>query len=360
MPRKTPLYDAHEAAGARIVDFAGWAMPVHFGSQLAEHEAVRAACGLFDVSHMAITDLAGGGARALLREILANDVAKLDEQTDKALYSCMLNDNGGIIDDLIVYHRGGADYRIVSNAATRERVRPYLDERAARHGVTPAPRDDLAMIAIQGPRAVEMLRTALGDDAEPAVALKPFHSVETADAFIGRTGYTGEDGFEVILSAPAAGVFWRRLMQAGARPCGLGARDSLRLEAGLNLNGQDMDEETTPLEAGLGWTVAWEPEDRFFVGRPALEAQRRDGPQYRMIGLVLEGRALPRHGCAVRTDAGDGIITSGGHSPVLGRPIALARIPAAAQDGFQVHIRNREVPARAVRPPFVRHGKVCV
>ncbi len=360
MPRNTPLYHAHVGAGARMVDFAGWSMPLHYGSQLAEHEAVRTACGLFDVSHMTVTDFQGAGARTLLRRLLANDVAKLDGCPGKALYSCLLNDHGGVIDDLIVYLRGDGTYRVVSNAATRDRVRPYLAEHAAAAGVALVPQDAVALIAVQGPAAVATLRAAWGDAAERAVALKPFYSVEIDGVFAGRTGYTGEDGFELIVGAADAQAWWNRLCDAGGRPCGLGARDSLRLEAGLNLNGQEMDETITPLESGLGWTVAWAPEDRGFVGRPALEAQRDAGPKHRLTGLVLEGRALPRHGCDVRTGAGEGVVTSGGHSPVLGQPIALARVPAAAQDGFHVVIRGREIAARAVRPPFVRHGKVCV
>ncbi|MFP4648362.1 MAG: glycine cleavage system aminomethyltransferase GcvT [Halorhodospira sp.] len=361
MPQRTPLYEQHVGEGARMVDFAGWSMPLSYGSQLAEHQAVRTEAGLFDVSHMAITDLAGEGARELLRALLANDVAKLDQRPGSALYSCMLNERGGVIDDLIVYHRGEHTYRIVSNAATREKVRPYLLAQVPRYEAHAEARDDLAMIAVQGPRTAALLEALFGEEAAAALALRPFQSAAIGDrVFAGRTGYTGEDGFELLLPAEDAAALWQRLVASGAHPCGLGARDTLRLEAGLNLNGHEMDEQTTPLEAGLGWTVAWEPETRDFVGRQALEAQRRKGIGWRLIGLVVEGRAPAREGYTVHTDAGDGVITSGAYGPTLGGPIALARIPAEAEGGFRVAIRQREVEARPVKPPFVRHGKVCV
>ncbi|MCC3750151.1 MAG: glycine cleavage system aminomethyltransferase GcvT [Halorhodospira halophila] len=360
MPQRTPLYDRHVGAGARVVDFAGWEMPLHYGSQLAEHQAVRSDVGLFDVSHMAVTDLSGPAARGLLRQQLANDVAKLDGRPGQALYSCLLNERGGVVDDLIVYLRDEETYRVVSNAATREKVRPRLLEQAQQAGVTAEARDDLAMVAVQGPRATSLLEQLYGDEAAAALACKPFQAATVGEVFAGRTGYTGEDGFELILPADQAPALWDRLTEAGAQPCGLGARDSLRLEAGLNLNGNEMDEETTPLEAALGWTVAWAPEDRDFVGRAALEEQHRQGVAWRLIGLVVEGRAPARAGYVVRTDAGDGVITSGAHSPTLGGPIALARIPADAEGDFRVVIRNREAAARRVKPPFVRHGKVCV
>ena len=360
MPQRTPLYDQHLAAGARMVEFAGWEMPIHYGSQLAEHQAVRERAGLFDVSHMVVTDLSGDGAREALRTLLANDVAKLDQRPGRAQYSCLLNERGGVIDDLIVYHRGEGSYRIVSNAATRERVRPRLLEQASTYGAEAQPRDDLALIAVQGPQAVDLLEQVYGAAAGSALELDPFYAATVQEAFCGRTGYTGEDGFELLLPAEHAEARWQELVAAGGQPCGLGARDSLRLEAGLNLNGHDMDEETTPLECRLGWTVAWEPEDRAFVGRAALEAQRREGVAWRLVGLVVEGRAPAREGYAVRTDAGEGVVTSGAHAPTLGGPIALARVPVEASADFRVVIRGREVEARAVRPPFVRNGKVCV
>ncbi|MBK1733734.1 glycine cleavage system protein T [Halorhodospira abdelmalekii] len=360
MSQKTPLYDQHVAAGARMVDFAGWAMPLHYGSQLAEHERVRTGCGLFDVSHMLVTDLPAA-ARGMLRTLLANDVAKLDERPGHALYSCLLNPQGGVIDDLIVYHREEGGYRIVSNAATRETVAEQLSVAAARAGIACQVRDDLALIAVQGPQAVGLLERCYGDAAAPLLALKPFGCHQLGALFCGRTGYTGEDGFEIALPAEQASELWQRLQELGAAPCGLGARDSLRLEAGLNLNGNEMDETISPLEAGLGWTVAWEPSERDFTGRAALEQQRAQGLACRLVGLVLDGRAPARAGYLVQTEAGDGVVTSGGYAPTLGGPIALARIPRQAdEETCQVVIRGRPVSARIVRPPFVRHGRVRV
>lgn len=360
MSQQTPLYDIHQAYGARMVDYHGWALPLHYGSQLNEHHAVRNKLGIFDVSHMAITDL-GKGARDLLRRLLANDVAKLDTRQGKALYGCLLNDQGGVVDDLIVYRLAGESYRIISNASTREGVREILQREAEHDSVTLQSRDDLALIAIQGPQAASAVAAAFGTEAQPVLELKLFTSASLGEYFFGRTGYTGEDGFEIALPSAEASRFWQNMVEWGAQPCGLGARDSLRLEAGLNLNGNEMDEHTTPLEAGLGWTVAWEPVERDFVGRQALEEEYRQGPAMQQVGLVVEGRAPARTGYPVHTDAGEGIITSGGHSPTIGGPIALAQVPSpTTAPQAKVVIRGREVGARIVKPIFVRNGQVLI
>lgn len=356
--QRTPLYRRHQKAGARLVAFAGWRLPLDFGSALAEHRAVREHAGLFDVSHMAITDLEGTGACDALRLMLAADVARLDEAAPgKALYGCLLNEAGGVIDDLIVYRRGPERYRIVSNAATRDAVQGWLERLTAAFGLTPDARTDLAMIALQGPAAASLVEQLA--EATAAVGLGAFEALEGDGLFISRTGYTGEDGFELILPGARAGQAWDTLVAAGARPCGLAARDSLRLEAGLNLNGQDMTPETTPLECGLGWTVHWTPEDRDFIGRHPLEAQRQEGPRWRRQGLVLRERGIPRHGHPVLDDADQvvGEVTSGGWSPLLQRGIALARVDARTDRPLRVRIRDRALPAAAVRPPFVRNGK---
>ncbi|WP_421620697.1 glycine cleavage system aminomethyltransferase GcvT [Alkalilimnicola ehrlichii] len=356
--QRTPLYRRHQEAGARLVEFAGWQMPLDYGSALAEHRAVREDCGLFDVSHMAITDLEGQGARDALRLILAADVARLDEAAPgKALYGCLLNEAGGIIDDLIVFRRGAERYRIVSNAATRGSVQRWLERLTAAFGLQPEARTDLAMIALQGPAAPSLIEQL--PEAAAAVGLGAFEALDGERIFVSRTGYTGEDGFELILPGPRASQTWDHLVAAGARPCGLAARDSLRLEAGLNLNGQDMTPETTPLECGLGWTVHWTPEDRDFIGRHPLEAQRREGAPWCRQGLVLRERGVPRHGHAV-LDAADrviGEVTSGGWSPVLQRGIALARVPNGTGEPLRVRVRDRALSAEPVRPPFVRNGK---
>ena len=360
MPQHTPLYPQHLAAKAKMVDFAGWEMPIHYGSQIEEHHQVRRDAGMFDVSHMVVLDLTGAGVIDFLRRLLANDVARITGKPGKALYSCMLNERGGVIDDLIVYFMDDGWFRMVVNAATRDKDLAWIGEQAAAFDVTLRERDDLAMIAVQGPHARAKARAALGEALEPAMALKPFFACECDGLFVARTGYTGEDGFEIMVPAGRAGEVWDALLAAGVAPIGLGARDTLRLEAGMNLYGQDMDEDTTPLESGLAWTVALEPAERDFIGRAALEAQREAGVPRRLVGLVLEGRGVLRAHQKVITPAGEGETTSGSFSPTLGQAIALARVPAGDFDACEVEIRGKRQPARVVKYPFVRHGKSCI
>ncbi len=356
MPKQTPLYQAHVDMGARMVDFAGWEMPLHYGSQLDEHRQVRAAAGMFDVSHMVIVDIEGGGARDYLRRLLANDVARL--KPGQALYSCMLNDQAGIIDDLITYERGSKGYRVVVNAATRDKDLAWMRQQLPASGVTLREREDLAMIAVQGPHARAAVHHVVGD--APA-ALKPFFATDVDDLFIARTGYTGEDGYEMMVPVDKAAAIWSALHEAAVAPIGLGARDTLRLEAGMSLYGTDMDETTHPLESALGWTVAWQPEERNFIGRAALESirARRDGRK--MVGLVMTGKGVLRGGQTVCLPDGTevGTVTSGSFSPVLGQGIALARVEARLGGEGAVLIRGRQQSVDVVRPPFVRHGKVC-
>jgi aminomethyltransferase len=361
MGLRTPLYDSHLAAGARTVDFGGWDMPVNYGSQIEEHHAVRRDAGMFDVSHMCIVDLRGARVREFLRRLLANDVAKLT-QPGKALYSCMLRDDGGVIDDLIVYLLGPEWYRMVVNAGTREKDVQWLREHAASVGVSVEPRTDLAMIAVQGPNARQKAARVLPPAvAERALQLGPFFGLDADPLFVARTGYTGEDGWEIAMPAGEAAAYWQKLLAAGVRPCGLGARDTLRLEAGMNLYGNDMDETTSPLESGLGWTVAWEPQDRDFIGRGALVAQKASGDVRKFVGLLLEDRAVLRqHQKVIVANVGEGEVTSGTFSPTLQRSIGFARVPAQTADRCEVEIRGKLVPARIVRPPFVRHGQVTV
>lgn len=364
MALKTPLFDTHVRLGARMVDFGGWDMPLAYGSQLEEHHAVRRDAGMFDVSHMAVTELKGPRARDLLRLLLANNVDKLRIK-GKALYSCMLNARGGVLDDLIVYYLDDTWFRVVSNAATREKDRSWIAT-AARElgGVEMIPRDDLAMIAVQGPNARAKVYRVLGESVQAATqGMKPFHSVMIGELMIATTGYTGEDGFEIILPASAAPFTWQMLQEAGVALCGLGARDTLRLEAGMNLYGQDMDETTTPLESGLAWTVAFEPAERKFIGREALEKQLATGVTRKLVGLVLEGKGVLRSHQKVGFDGiGEGEITSGSFSPTLGISIALARVPAAVGPGSRgrVNLRGRDASVRVVAYPFVRHGRSCI
>ncbi|MEE4296614.1 MAG: glycine cleavage system aminomethyltransferase GcvT [Wenzhouxiangella sp.] len=356
MTKETALHAAHVNAGGKMVEFAGWSLPIHYGSLMDEHHAVRKAAGMFDVSHMTVVDMEGPAVESFLRRVLANDVAKLVD--GQALYGCMLNDSGGVIDDLITYRVSGTFFRTVVNAATREADLDWLNEQATGFDVRVTERDDLAMVAIQGPLARDKVIDVL--DAPALAEIKPFRASAHGDYFIARTGYTGEDGFEVLLPASQAETFWSRLMDAGVQACGLGARDSLRLEAGLNLYGQDMDTSTTPLVSNLAWTVAFEPEDRDFIGRAALASQRQDGVPQRLVGLVLGKGAIPRSGAIVRTAEGEGRVTSGGFSPTLECPIALARIPSGESMEAEVELRGRALSARIVRPPFVRNGQVKV
>ena len=364
MLKQTPLNATHRAARARMVDFGGWDMPVNYGSQIDEHHAVRNDAGMFDVSHMRAVDLAGAGARDFLRYALANNVDKL-QTPGKALYSCLLAPDGGVLDDLIVYFLREDFFRIVVNAGTADKdiawFRRLIAERAPHLSLTP--RDDFAMIAVQGPNARGKVWAALQGTEALTAPLKPFVGTACHDAmgelFIARTGYTGEDGFEVMVPIARAESTWRALEAAGVKPCGLGARDTLRLEAGMNLYGQDMDETVSPLVSGLAWTVDL-ASARDFVGKAALLAKR---PTQQLTGLLLldAGGVLRAHQ-KVHTAQGDGEITSGTFSPTLARSIALARLPAGVAPGDIVHVavRDKQLAARVVKPPFARNGKALV
>jgi aminomethyltransferase len=360
MGKQTQLYAQHVAAGAKLVDFGGWDMPLHYGSQLDEHHAVRKHAGIFDVSHMTVVDVSGDGSRDWLRYLLANDVDKLVND-GKGLYSCMLNPAGGVIDDLIVYRRAERVYRVVVNAATRDADIAWMQETSGEFDVELVERTDLAMIAVQGPAARSIAAPLLpGSIGSQALALAAFESLDTEAAFVARTGYTGEDGWEILVPADAAAALWDELLATGIQPCGLGARDTLRLEAGLNLYGQDMDTQTSPLESNLAWTVCMQPAERDFVGRAALEQLQQNGVSLRLVGLVLEDRGVMRSGQRVLTDAGDGTVTSGGFSPTLECSIALARVPVASSDNCEVEIRSNTKAARMVRPPFVKQGQIMI
>jgi aminomethyltransferase len=359
MGKRTPLYDTHGAAGARIVDFSGWDMPLHYGSQIEEHHAVRREAGMFDVSHMLAIDVRRAGARPFLRRLLANNVDKL-ATPGKALYTCMLRPDGGVIDDLIVYFFADGDLRIVVNAGTADKDLAWITQQADGFNdeLSITPRRDLAMIAVQGPAARERVWQALPGSDEATAALKPFSAARIGEMLVARTGYTGEDGFEVMLPARAAPFFWATLAEAGVKPAGLGARDTLRLEAGMNLYGQDMDEGVTPLESGLAWTVDLAAE-RDFVGKAALLAQQ---PQRALAGLLLIDKGVLRAHQAVITTHGPGEITSGSFAPSMGQSIALARLPKAVAvgDTVEVQVRDKRLKAKVVKPPFVRQGKILV
>ncbi|MBI4936986.1 MAG: glycine cleavage system protein T [Nitrosomonadales bacterium] len=395
--KQTPLNENHRAMGAHLIDFGGWDMPVNYGSQIGEHHQVRHDCGMFDVSHMRVVDIRGKGVREFLRYLLANNVDKL-VKPGKALYSCMLLENGGVVDDLIVYFMEEDWFRLVVNAGTADKDLAWMRLQAAGHvkshpecyavnespqseccaesrekpGTTPtgtmgqegnpaldiADLPEMAIIAVQGPKAREKLWAAMPGSQKLTESLTPFSGVVVGSMFIARTGYTGEDGFEVMIPAQAAPYFWNSLAAKGVKPCGLGARDTLRLEAGMNLYGQDMDESSTPLEAGLAWTVDLKS-GRDFVGKAALLA---NPPRHQQAGLVLLDRGVLRGHQRVLTAFGEGEITSGTFSPTLEKSIAFARVPNGVQAGdmVQVVVRDKLLAAKVVKYPFVRNGKVLI
>ncbi|MBP8202414.1 MAG: glycine cleavage system aminomethyltransferase GcvT [Pseudomonas sp.] len=360
MGQRTPLYDLHLALGAKMVDFGGWDMPLHYGSQVEEHHEVRRDCGVFDVSHMTVVDVSGTQAKAFLQHLLANDIERL-QSIGKALYSAMLNEQGGVVDDLLVYLLD-AGYRLVTNASTRDKDLAWMRLQSAGFDVQLQERSELAMLAIQGPHARSKTAELVSASRASLIKnLKPFEGQPDGDWFIARTGYTGEDGLEIILPAGEVVAFLNDLVGAGISPIGLGARDTLRLEAGLNLYGQDMDESVTPLVANIAWSIAWEPASRVFVGRSALRKQQVDGIHAKLVGLVLEERGVLRAHQVVRVEGvGEGEITSGSFSPTLGKSIALARVPAATNERAEVEIRGKWYPVRVVKPTFVRNGKALI
>ena len=356
MPNKTVLHTKHLESGAKMVDFHGWEMPINYGSQIEEHHAVRKDAGMFDVSHMTIVDVTGKDAKAYLRFLLANDVVKLQDK-GKALYSGMMNETGGVVDDLIVYYFDQTNYRLVVNSATREKDMDWLLQQAKSFDVMITERPEFAMIAVQGPNAKSKAAQLFSAAQKEAVeGMKAFFGVQAEDLFIATTGYTGEAGYEIIVPAADAADFWQKLLDVGVVPCGLGARDTLRLEAGMNLYSQDMDETISPLAANMAGTITWEPKDRKFVGREALEQQKMAGTD-KLVGLVMTDKGVLRAGQKVQVTGGEGGITSGTFSPTLGHSIAMARVPSTVGDSAEVEIRKKWVTVNVVKPSFVRHGK---
>lgn len=355
----TPLYANHLALNAHMVDFHGWRMPLHYGSQLEEHHAVRQHAGLFDVSHMTIVDILGAGGRQFLKRLLVSDIDRLTHK-GKALYTCMCNEHGGIIDDLIVYQRQSDSFRLILNSATRERDLSWIQAKSEGFAIGLQERSDLAIIAVQGPEAIQhVMNVVTPSEADAISTLTPFESVEIDDNFFARTGYTGEDGLEIMMPAHKMISMWESLIQQGVTPCGLGSRDTLRLEAGLLLYGQDMDETTTPLESGLSWIVHWEPEDRNFIGMGALISLKETGVHQQFVGLMLEDKGIMRAHQTVYSDGKPiGTVTSGSFSPTLNTSIALARIPIHTGRQLEVDIRGKRHNVRIVKPRFVKRGKL--
>jgi aminomethyltransferase len=357
----TPLFEQHLTGGAKIVDFGGWALPVNYGSQIEEHNAVRTDCGLFDVSNMTVSDINGPQTLAFLSHLLANDIQKVSNTPGKALYSCMLNNEGGVIDDLIVYHINDQHCRMVTNANTNKKDMAWITQHAKPFDISFKERPELAIIAIQGPNALLKCAEVLEPSfAKLILSLARFQggflNGELDSAFAGRTGYTGEDGIEFILGAELAQQIWGDFVSAGIQACGLGARDTLRLESGMMLYGNDLGEDYTPLESGIAWSVAAK-DDRDFIGKAALTT----AAQYKMIGLILQGRGVLRgHQKVVLADNIIGEVTSGTFSPSLKQSIALARVAADSNltvgDQVQIEIRDKQVNAVVAKFPFIKNG----
>jgi aminomethyltransferase len=344
----TPLYEWHVSNKATMVDFAGWKMPIHYGSQLEEHHVVRQHAGIFDVSHMNVVDVMGPDVTPYLKILCANNIEKLSPY--KALYTCMLNENGGIIDDLIVYKISDSHYRLILNAGTREKDLLWLNHVKGLFELHIHARSEMAIIALQGPHAITIAKSLFETLPE-----KFFSFVGFEDCMIARTGYTGEDGVEIIVPGEHALKIWTKLIDAGAKPIGLGARDTLRLEAGLNLYESDMDETVSPLESNIAWTVGWDPANRQFLGRKSLETQKQVGISRKLVGLKLEQGGVLRHGQKIFSQEREiGVITSGGFSPTLNVSIAMARIESSAAHDVEVEIRGKRLPARIVALPFIK------
>jgi aminomethyltransferase len=359
---KTALFATHQSMGGKLVDFGGWDMPLHYGSQIEEHNYVRHNAGMFDVSHMTVVDVKGEDAKAYLQYLLANDVAKIESVPGKALYSGMLNPHGGVIDDLIVYNMGGW-FRTVVNCGTREKDLAWMTKIATDFKVELTERTDLAMIAVQGPNAIALVKDIVSPARSQVInSLKIFQGLPEGEWFIAHTGYTGEDGLEIMLPNEEVVDFWNALAAAGVPPCGLAARDTLRLEAGMNLYGHEMDDNVSPLAANMGWTIAWQPGDRNFIGRSAIEAEKNAGPAFKLVGLVLRERGVMRAEQVVSVAGSEqkGVITSGTFSPTLGYSIALARVPVSIGNQCHVDMRGKQVLVDVVAPSFVRNGKALV
>jgi aminomethyltransferase len=356
-PSKTPLHSQHEALGAKIVDFGGWALPVNYGSQIDEHHAVRNNCGMFDVSHMTVSDVTGPQTLPFLSKVLANDIAKISAASGRALYSCMLNQDGGVIDDLIVYYIDDKHCRLVTNAGTNEKDMTWLKQHATAFDIKFEERPELALIAIQGPNALQVCTQVLPSElALVAASLSRFQGGFAGQEFIGRTGYTGEDGVELIVSAELANSLWSALVDAGVQACGLGARDTLRLEAGMALYGNDLDERHTPLESGLKWTLKLD-DQRNFIGKQALIDSNSEDT---LVGLILLDRGVLRgHQEVFIGDRRIGEITSGTFSPSLEQSIGLARVSLPLKIGDQVEIvvRSKRLMAIVAKYPFIKNGQ---
>ena len=353
---KTPLNNAHIELGAKMVNFSHWEMPISYTSLIEEHHAVSNTAGVFDVSHMSIFDFNGGDQVAFFEKIFANDIKKISNQ-DKAIYGALLNEEGGILDDLIIYH-ANEKFRLVSNCSTREQNRQWYEKHAVEFGVEVVERSDMGILAIQGPDALSKILSI--DGINPQVNnLQSFGCMFDGDKLYARTGYTGEDGLEIIVPSVDINQFWDQALRLGCTPIGLGARDTLRLEAGLNLYGNDMTIENHPYESNLGWTIDMTDENRQFIGKQALLSIDQSKSQ-KIVGIILRDKGVLRSGYEVIHDEGKGVVLSGSYSPTLQSSIGLARVDQGYKKDGKVMIRNKMLNIDFVSPRFIERGKISI
>ena len=353
---KTALNNAHIELGAKMVNFSHWEMPISYTSLIEEHHAVRNTAGIFDVSHMSVFDFKGGDQVAFFEKIFANDIKKICND-DKAIYGALLNEEGGILDDLIIYH-ANEKFRLVSNCSTREQNRQWYEKHAVEFGVEVVERSDMGILAIQGPDALSKILSI--DGINPQVNnLQSFGCMFDGDKLYARTGYTGEDGLEIIVPSEDINQFWDQALKLGCTPIGLGARDTLRLEAGLNLYGNDMTIENHPYESNLGWTIDMTDENRQFIGKQALLSIDQSKSQ-KIVGIILRDKGVLRSGYEVIHNEGKGVVLSGSYSPTLQSSIGLARVDQGYKKDGKVMIRNKMLNIDFVSPRFIERGKISI
>jgi aminomethyltransferase len=351
---KTALHESHIELGAKMVNFSNWEMPISYTSFIEEHNAVRNAAGIFDVSHMAVFDFMGGNQIAFFEKIFANDIKKIS-QNNKAIYGALLNEEGGILDDLIIYH-ANSKFRLVSNCSTREQNRDWYKKHAIEFGVEVIERSDMGILAIQGPDALNKI-LAISEIDHQANNLQSFGCIFDGEKLFARTGYTGEDGLELIVPNSDIKSLWNKALELDCTPIGLGARDTLRLEAGLNLYGNDMTVDNHPYESNLGWTIDMNDENRQFIGKDALLSINQSESK-KIVGIILRDKGVLRTGYEITHGQGNGIVLSGSYSPTLQSSIGLARVDRGYQENGKVMIRNKELNIDFVSPRFLRQGKI--
>ena len=351
---KTPLNKSHIELGAKMVNFSNWEMPISYSSLIEEHNAVRNTVGIFDVSHMSVFDFDGDNQVAFFEKIFANDIKKIYKD-NKAIYGALLNEEGGILDDLIIYHANNK-FRLVSNCSTREQNRQWFEKHAVEFGVKVMERSDMGILAIQGPDALNKILKIKEIDTQ-VNTLQSFGCMFEGDKLYARTGYTGEDGLELIVPTKDINHLWDQALELGCTPIGLGARDTLRLEAGLNLYGNDMTINNHPYESNMGWTIDMSDENREFIGKDALLSIDQSKSQ-KIVGIILQDKGILRSGYEITHEQGKGVVLSGSYSPTLQSSIGLARVDQGYKENGKVMIRNKLLNIDFVSPRFLGQGKI--